>query len=106
MFCAKCGTENQGAAFCQSCGNPQTPAVIPSSPMGVSKSNSLSTTSIVFGAIAFLFVPLLFGSAGLIIGAVAKTRKEERSTIALVVSGTGLVVGSVFGYIMGYLGAI
>jgi hypothetical protein len=42
-------------------------------------------------------VPPLFGIAGLIVGAVAMSRKERLATLALVVSALGLVCGMVIG---------
>lgn len=69
-------------------------------PSGPNGSNTLSTIGIVLGAIAFVFFPILFGPAGLILGAVARSRGESRAVTAMVVSGIGLVVGMILGAII------
>lgn len=62
-----------------------------------STSNVLSIIAIVCGAISFLFVPILFGPAGLILGGIGLARKERLAVVALIVSGCGLVVGFILG---------
>jgi membrane protein DedA with SNARE-associated domain len=42
----------------------------------------------------------VFGPVGLIFGAVAKSKGEEKAVVALVVSGLGLVVGMMLGYLV------
>ena len=105
MFCSKCGTDNQGAAFCSSCGSALAPAPAPTysspAPMQAKASNGLSTAAIVLGAIGLLFVPLVFGTASLILAIVAKTRKEPRANIALAVGIVSLLVGVILGAIVG-----
>ncbi len=66
----------------------------------VSTSNTLSIIGIVCGAIAFVFLPIVLGPAGLVLGGVAKGRNERLANVALIVSGLGLVVGLVLGYIV------
>lgn len=105
MFCSKCGTQNAGQGFCTNCGaalnvtqvaESQLPAASASS-----TSNTLSTLAIVLGAVSFLFVPLVFGVAGLVLGIIAKTKGESKSSMAIVVSSLGLVLGLIFGSIVG-----
>lgn len=62
-----------------------------------STSSALSVTAIILGAVAFLILPPLFGTAGLVIGAVAKSRNEPLAVVGMVVSGVGLVVGMMLG---------
>lgn len=62
--------------------------------------NTLSILGIVFGGIAFLLFPVLFGPAGLILGAVGLTKGEKLAPVALAVAGAGLVVGIVLGAIL------
>ena len=69
-------------------------------PAPQNQSNVLSIVGIVLGAIAFLFCPPLFGLAGIICGAVARSRGERLATAALVVSAAGLVIGMVLGYLV------
>ena len=104
MYCASCGKEMTGA-FCANCGASQTGA--PRAPQAGSQftprtaGNGLSTAGIILGAIAFLVFPIIFGPAGLICGAVAKSRGEERAVIAMVVSACGLVIGMIIGAAIG-----
>ena len=63
-------------------------------------SNVLSIIGIVLGGIAFLFCPILFGPAGLILGGIAMAKKERLAVVALIVSACGTVVGFVLGYLV------
>lgn len=56
-----------------------------------------SNAGIVCGALAFLLLPIVFGPAGLILGAVAKSKGDERAVVAMTVSALGLVVGMIIG---------
>ena len=67
---------------------------------GTAAGNRLSTIGIVLGAIAFVFFPIVFGPAGLILGAVAKSKGERLAVTAMVVSAAGLVVGMILGAII------
>ena len=107
MFCSSCGTNNpDGTAFCSKCGSPlartnqPTPPPVFSAPRPSSPGSTFSTVGIICGAIAFLILPIVFGPAGLIFGAVAKSKGEEKATVALVVSGLGLVIGMFLGFIV------
>lgn len=62
--------------------------------------NTLSIIGIVCGAVAFLFVPPLFGIAGIILGVVGRSKGERLSTVAIVVSALGLVVGMILSYLV------
>lgn len=63
-------------------------------------SNGYSTTGIVLGSIAFLFLPIILGPAGLILGAVGKSKGESRANVAMVVSAAGLVVGMILSFVV------
>lgn len=107
MFCQKCGQQNaEGAAFCSKCGSqignafaPPTPGSIPSfvAPTPSTPGNGLSTVGIILGVIAFIFFPIVFGPAGLICGAIAKSKGEPKAGVAMAVSAAGLVVGMILG---------
>ncbi len=64
--------------------------------------NTLSILGIVFGGLAFLFFPVIFGPAGLILGAVGMTKNEKLAPVALAVSGAGLVVGTIIGALLAF----
>jgi hypothetical protein len=61
------------------------------------QSTTLSTLSIVFGIVAFLFIPIGFGIAGLVCGIVANNRNQPRAMVGIVLSIVGLVVGTILG---------
>ena len=71
---------------------PQTTAQNPS--------NTLSIIGIVCGVIALLFIPPLFGIAGVVLGVVARSKGERLGTIAIIVAAIGLVVGMILGYVV------
>jgi hypothetical protein len=62
--------------------------------------NGFSITAIVLGAIAFLFLPPLFGVAGLIFGGVGLNRKERLAPVGMIVAGLGLVLGMILGAVL------
>ena len=103
MTCSKCGTDNQGAAFCSSCGTALAVMANPyvQQPMRPSASNNLSTIAIILAAIGLLFVPIVFGTAGLILGIVAKSKQEPRANVAIAIGIIGLVGGIILGAIIG-----
>ncbi|MDJ1135688.1 hypothetical protein [Streptomyces iconiensis] len=67
---------------------------------GHSDSNTLSIVGIVLGAVAFVFCPPAFGIAGIVCGAVAKSKNERLANTALGVSIAGLVVGLVLSFVL------
>jgi CheY-specific phosphatase CheX len=70
-------------------------------PVAGNTSNSLSTIAIILGVIGLLFVPMLFGTAGLVLGIVAKSKKEPRANVAIAIGIIGLVGGIILGAIVG-----
>lgn len=69
-------------------------------PVATNPSNVLSIMGIVCGGIAFLFLPPLFGIAGLILGGIGMSNKERLAPWALGVSGAGLIAGLIIGYLL------
>lgn len=65
--------------------------------------NTLSIIGIVLGAVAFVFCPVLFGPAALVLGGVGMSRKERLAPVALAVGGAGLVVGVALGAVLGMM---
>ncbi|MCG7288187.1 hypothetical protein MHY85_19715 [Cellulomonas sp. ACRRI] len=59
----------------------------------------LSIITFVLSAIAILFLPIVFGLAGIVTGIVAVVRKERLGKIALIVA----VVATVIGFALGAL---
>ena len=60
----------------------------------------LSIITFVLSAIAILFLPIVFGIAGIVTGVFAVVRKERLGKIALVVAVVATVVGFVLGAIV------
>ena len=96
------------ATHCPRCGHPLTPYGQPyapyappvyAPPQAAGGSNVLSILAIVMGGIAFLFLPVVFGPIGIILGIIATVRKERLGVVGLVVSVLGLVVGMLLGYL-------
>lgn len=67
-----------------------TPAVVTGTPV-------LSIITFVLSAIAVLFLPIVFGLAGIVTGIFAVVRKERLGKIALVVAVIATVVGFALG---------
>ena len=111
MFCPSCGTANQAGQFCSKCGSAlnastASPAMTPQAqqvvqPTSAAASSGFSTASIVLGAVAFFFLPWLFGTMGIVFGAIAVSRKQPRAAVGLTMSILGLVLGSIIGAIVG-----
>ena len=62
--------------------------------------NGYSTAGIVLGSIAFLFLPIILGPAGLTWAPLGSQRGKSRATVAMVVSGAGTVAGMILGIIV------
>jgi hypothetical protein len=63
-------------------------------------SSTFSTLGLIFGGVAFLFIPVLFGVAGIIFSAVAKSKSEPNANLALGVSIGGTVGGMIIGALL------
>ena len=126
MFCEGCGSPlNDTGSFCSSCGQPrgafpvapitqqsvggaaaarQATATLPpvdQFPTPQSAGSGFSIAGIILGALAFLFFPIIFGPAGLILGAVAKSKGEEKAVVAMTVAACGTVIGMIIGAMVG-----
>lgn len=77
------------------------PPVFSSPPASKTSSNGFSIAGIICGAIAFLFFPIVLGPVGLVLGAVGKSKGEDKAVLALIVSGLGLVIGMILGAAIG-----
>lgn len=108
-FCSSCGAPNGGGAFCTGCGKTMEPATNQFQAQNfqpgqfqtpVEKpSNIFSTLGMVFGGIALLFFPIVFGPAGIGLSAVAKSKNEGNANLALGIS----IGGTILGFILGAL---
>jgi hypothetical protein len=63
--------------------------------------NALSIAGIILGAIALLFLPIIFGLAGIICAAVGRSKKQPLANIALAISIGGTILGVIFGVLVG-----
>jgi len=68
-------------------------------PVPNQNSNALSILAIIFGGVSLLFLPIIFGPIAIVLGIIAKARKERLSTVGLIIS----IVGTVGGFILGAL---
>jgi hypothetical protein len=124
MFCEGCGSPvNDAGSFCSSCGRPRgaSPAApitqsvggaaapqatatltpVDQFPTPQSAGSGFSVAGIILGALAFLFFPIVFGPAGLILGAIAKSKGEEKAVVAMTVAACGTMIGIIIGAIVG-----
>ncbi len=105
MTCEKCGTNNESAAFCSGCGTALATAPAPSysapPAMPAKASNTFSTIALVLAAVGFLFFPIVIGTASLVLGIVAKSKREPNANIAITAGIVSLVGGMILGAIIG-----
>ncbi|VTR75448.1 hypothetical protein [Cellulomonas hominis] len=73
--------------------NQHTPAV----PTATTGTPVLSIITFVLSAIAVLFLPIVFGLAGIVTGIFAVVRKERLGKIALIVAVVATIVGFALG---------
>jgi len=69
-------------------------------PVPSQNSNALSILAIIFGGISVIIFPIIFGPIGIILGIIAKTRKERLSTVGLIISIVGPVIGAILGVLV------
>jgi hypothetical protein len=69
----------------------------PVQPTATTTSNTLSILAIVFGAVAVLILPIVFGVAGIACGAVAVGKHERLGKLGLAIA----IVGTVLGFVLG-----
>ena len=71
------------------------------------RGRNLAIAGIVFGAISFLIIPILFGPLGVLLGILGLARGERRlGTIAIVMSVLGLVVGFILSFLVLYMAGV
>ncbi|MFF9147344.1 hypothetical protein ACWGBV_14560 [Streptomyces sp. NPDC055051] len=67
-------------------------------PAPAASGNVLSIIAMVLGVVALLFLPIVFGLIGVVLGIVAKTVQHERLAVpAIVVAAVGMVGGMILG---------
>ena len=74
-------------------GQPPYPQYLPQAAPGI----GLSVGGIICGALAFLFLPIILGPIGIVLGAIAKSKGQRYATLAVVLSIVGMVVGMLLG---------
>ena len=96
-YCSACGhpiDARQGS--CPQCGTRQPPL-----PTAQGRGSRWSTAAVVCGAIALIFIPLLFGPLGIALALVARHRGEANGQRALVIAmafmGMGMGIGAIVG---------
>ncbi|MHB1536736.1 MAG: hypothetical protein ACYC1D_19435, partial [Acidimicrobiales bacterium] len=65
-----------------------------------SNSNVLSIIGIICGVISLVFLPILLGPAGIVLGIIAMNRHERLGRVALGVAIGGMVVGFILSFIV------
>ncbi|TMR16585.1 hypothetical protein ETD85_55155 [Nonomuraea zeae] len=60
----------------------------------------MSIIGFVCAAVAVLFVPVLFGLAGIVLGIVGHTRGEPLGKWTAVAAGTGMIIGTVLSILL------
>lgn len=63
-------------------------------------SNSFSVSAIILGALAFVVFPPLFGTIGLVLGAVGMARKEPKAPLGMGIAAAGLILGMLLGMVV------
>lgn len=77
--------------------SPTGPTTPGAAPVATTGTPVLSIITFVLSAIAVLFLPIVFGIAGIVTGIFAVVRKERLGKIALVVAVVATVVGFALG---------
>lgn len=78
----------------------QQPYGQPPQPPQRSGAQVLSIIGFVCAAVALLFIPILFGLAGIVLGVVGHTRGEPLGKWAAIASGATMVLGMVIGVLV------
>ena len=126
VFCSKCGTNaGSGSKFCPSCGQTlslenhtpvinTSPPTSPSYPQQPTASTSFSqnnyqqnnsqsglvTGAYICAAMSLLFIPILFGPLGVVLGVIANSNGDERGSTAAIISGVCTVLGMIIGMLV------
>lgn len=97
VFCSKCGKEHIGEVrYCSNCGaDLGSPSFAPvAAPSQQSKSaTGFVIASAICAAVALLFLPPVFGIAGIVLGYFAFRRNRTAGTICMIISAICMVAG-------------
>ncbi len=94
--CKQCSTITETEkSFCPECGTSYLAETEPTK-MATTDGAGFATTGLVCGIIAFLFIPFLFGTLGIIFGSIAWNKGHPRGKTATITSIAGLIVGLIF----------
>ena len=77
----------------------EIPMPPPVAPVASADRNTLSIIAFVMAGIALLFVPPLFGIAGIVLSSIGISKGERLAKLALGLSVAGLILGLVIGYL-------
>jgi hypothetical protein len=75
-------------------------------PARAATGNALSIVAIVLGCVSLVILPILFGPAAIVCAAIAKSKGERRSGVALGIAIAGMAIGMLIGAIVGAMGLI
>ena len=64
------------------------------------QADTLANAAILLGVIAFLFLPIVLGPIGIILGAISNRKGSDRGLIAVVVATVGTVAGMILGILV------
>lgn len=103
IYCFACGAQiDARAEICPKCGVRQQtarPGQVQVAPPVAATGMGYSVAAIICGVVALLFFPIIFGPAGLVLGAVAYTRHERLWAIGMAMA----LVGGLVGFFIGFL---
>jgi hypothetical protein len=112
-FCSSCGTVLEGASsYCSHCGSARSQSQVadryvpPSPPPSIpaqapaATGQGFSRAALGAGIAAVLFLPIILGPLGLILGAVGWSRGEKLAPVAVAVSLVGTLVGMWLGAVV------
>lgn len=94
------GAPGAGAGSFPGVPHPGVPYPYGLHPVQADAANTLSIIAIVCGAIAFLFLPIVFGPAGIVLAAIGRSKKEKLAPVALGVAIAGTVIGILLGIML------
>lgn len=103
MYCSTCGKQLTPSGSCVNCGSSSSApsgSYAQQQPPAKASGNTFSILGIVFGGIAFLFLPVILGPAGLVLAIIGKKKNESLAVIAIVVAALGTVLGMLLGAIV------
>lgn len=101
-ICAQCRTVQDGQPYCSVCLRQRFPGV---PAVGIPVQQKKSATGFVVGsgicaAVSLLFLPPVFGIAGIVLGYFAFRRNRTAGTICMIASAVCMVIGILFGILV------